>query len=141
MSSGWIRSLGDEIPVDARLLDQFVVGTLLDDAALVYHQNLIRTPHRLEPVGDHQHGLLPRQGLHSLLELVLILGVHIGRGLIEDDDRRVLQETPGDGDALLLPAGKRGSSLANYRAVSIRQGRDEVVAARLFLRPPPPVHG
>ena len=78
------------------------MGTLLDDAALVYHQNLIRTPHRLEPVGDHQHGLLPRQGFHSPLELILILGVHIGRGLIEDDDRRVLQETPGDGDALLL---------------------------------------
>ena len=108
------------------------MGTLLDDAALVHHQDLVRAPHRLEPVGDHQHGLLPRQGLHSLLELVLILGVHIGRGLIEDDDGRVLQETPGDGDALLLSAGERGSSLANYRIISIRQGGDKVVAARLF---------
>ena len=108
------------------------MGTLLDDAALVHHQDLVRAPHRLEPVGDHQHGLLPRQGFHSPLELILILGVHIGRGLIEDDDGRVLQETPGDGDALLLSAGERGSSLANYRIISIRQGGDKVVAARLF---------
>ena len=82
------------------------MGTLLDDAALVYHQNLIRTPHRLEPVGDHQHGLLPRQGLHSLLELVLILGVHIGRGLVENDDGGVLHDGPGDGDPLAFAAGE-----------------------------------
>ena len=75
-----LRSLGDEIPVNARLLDQFLMGAPLDDAALVHHQNMIRTP----------HGLLPRQGFHSLLELVLVLGVHIGRGLVEDDDGCVL---------------------------------------------------
>ena len=73
------------------------MGTLLDDAALVQHQNLVRTPNRLEPVGDHQHGFLPRQSFHSPLELVLILGVYIGRGLVEDDDGRVLQKAPGNG--------------------------------------------
>ena len=66
------------------------MGALLDDAPLVQYQDLIRAPHGLKPVGDHQHGLLPGQGLHGLLKLVLILGVHIGCGLVEDDDGRVL---------------------------------------------------
>ena len=38
-----LRALGHEIPVDARLLDQLVMGALLDDAPLVQYQDLIRT--------------------------------------------------------------------------------------------------
>ena len=114
------RPLRYEVPVDTLLGDQFLMGALLHDAALVQHQDLVGIADSLQPVGDHQHRLLPGQRFHSLLELVLVLRVHVGGGLIEDDDRGVLQEAPGDGDALLLPAGEGGPALADHCVIPVR---------------------
>ena len=85
----------------------------------VSYTHLIRAGDGAEAVGDDQHSLSRHQPAHGLLDHGLVLGVYISGRLVQHHNGRVLQETPGDGDALLLPAGKRGSSLANYRAVSL----------------------
>ena len=40
-------------------------------------------------------------------QLLLVLRVHIGRGLVENDDGGVLHDGPGDGDPLAFAAGER----------------------------------
>jgi hypothetical protein len=41
------------------------------------------------------------------LDQALGLGVERGGGLVEDQDRRVLQQRTGDGEALALAAGEQ----------------------------------
>ena len=85
-------------------------------------------------MGDHQHGLLPGQSLHGLLKLVLVLRVHVGGGLVEDDDGSILQQTPGNGDPLLLTTRQGSPALTDDRVIPFRQGGDEVMAAGLLCR-------
>ena len=57
------------------------------------------------------------------------LGVEVGGGLVEHDDGRVLEQHPGDGEALLLAAGQPVAPLADERVVAVGQRRDDVVDA------------
>ena len=42
--------------------------------------------------------------------------------LVEDQDRRILQQRAGDRQALALAAGKRGAALADQRVVALAAG-------------------
>ena len=66
------------------------------------------------------------------MDQVFILRVYAGSCFIKDDDRSVLQNGPGDGDALLLSSREGGAALSNHGVIAVRQGRDEVMAARSF---------
>ena len=67
------------------------------------------------------------QAIERLLHEVLALGVERARGLVEDEDARILQDGARDGDALLLPAGELHAALADERRVALGEARDEVV--------------
>ena len=62
-----------------------------------------------------------------LLDHPLGLGVERGGRLIEDQDRRVLEEHAGDREPLLLPAGELDAALADDRVQPIRQAGDHIV--------------
>ena len=83
---------------------------------------------------DHQDGLVPRERFHGLLQLVLVFGIDVGGGLVEDDDGRVLEHGAGNGNALLLAARERGPALANDGVIAVRQGHDEIVATGFLCR-------
>ena len=51
-------------------------------------------------------------------------------GLIQDQDARVFQDDPGDGDALLLAAGELVAPLADDGVVALGQSSDAVVDGR-----------
>ena len=70
------------------------------------------------------------QGGDALLDLVLVFRVGEGSGLVQDHDGRILQQHPGDGDALLLTAGQPLSGLARRGVVALRQLGDELLALR-----------
>ena len=65
---------------------------------------------------------------------MLVLGIDRVRGLVEDDDGRVLEDRPGDGDPLTLTAREARPALLQNRVVPLRQGADEAVAARRLCR-------
>ena len=75
--------------------------------------------------------------LHQPFALV----VQRAGGLVQNQDGRVLQEHPGNGDALLLPAGQLHAPLAHIGVVAVGQLPDEVVRLPASLaaasRPPP----
>ena len=97
----------DEPAVKALLGHQRIVGPALDDPPLIHHHDLVRIPDGGESVGDGDEGLARCQLPDGGQEEVLVLRVHAGRGLIQNDDRGVLQNGPGDGEALLLAAGEK----------------------------------
>ena len=73
---------------------------------------------------------LRQRGLHQ----VLGFGVERGGRLVEDQDRRVLQDRARDGDALALPAGEQRAALADHGVEALRQVRRRT---RARARPAP----
>ena len=104
---------------------QLVVGALLDDGAVVDHQDAVAAPGGAQPVRDHDRGP-PAQ---PLLQVApdLGLGGHVQRAgrLVQDRDRGVADERPRQGQALALPARQGGAVLAQDRVVALGQLLDE----------------
>ena len=72
--------------VDALLLHQLFVPSLLHDLSLINDQDPVGIPYGFQPVRDHKDGLFPRERLDGLHQFALILRVHIGGGLYRDND-------------------------------------------------------
>src|SRR5829696_1840665 len=105
---------------------QVGVGALLDDPAAVDDQDPVGVDDGRQPVGDDQAGPALEGGGQGLLDVDLGLGVEVGGGLVEDDDGRVGQQQPGDGQALLLPARQPVAALADHRLPPLGQALDQV---------------
>ena len=74
------------------------------------------------------------QLLKGLLELGLRHAVQGGGGLVQNQHRRVLQEDPGDGDALLLSAGEQGAPFPTLGVEPSGRGHDVVIDLRQLRR-------
>ena len=82
---------------------------------------------RRQPMGDDERGAALHQPVERRLHQRLALRVERGGRLVEQQDRRVLQDGAGDGEALALAAGQRDAALAELGVVALRQGADEPV--------------
>ena len=108
--------------------EQLVVGALLDDRAVLHHQDQVGVADRGEPVGDDERRAVGAQRGHRVLEQQLGAGVDRGGRLVEDQQRRVGQERARDRDQLALPRRQVGALLVDdacrsRRAASARTGR------------------
>ena len=83
---------------------QLGVGAALDDAARLHHQDLVGVDDGREPVRDHERGRAAARPLQLGLDGPLVGRIERRGGLVEDQDRRVLQQRARDRDALLLAA-------------------------------------
>ena len=100
---------------------------LLDDAAGVHHQDGVGVADGRQPVGDHEAGAVRAQRRHGLLDEHLGAGVDRAGGLVEDEDRRVGQERPGDGEQLLLAGADVAALVVDDRVVAVGQRVHEAV--------------
>ena len=91
-----------------RVGEQFLRRLVLLDLAVVDEDNAVGDlPGKAHLVGDHQHGDAGvGQLLHQLQNLAHHFGVEGAGGLVEQDHVRVHGKGTGNGDALLLAAGK-----------------------------------
>ena len=76
---------------------------------------------------DDNRRAAAHQTAQRRLHVPLRLGVERRGGLVEQQDRRVLQHRARDRDALPLPAGEPDAMLADRRVVALRQVADEGV--------------
>ena len=129
-----LRSLESLLPGGERSGEpqENIVRTLLDDFAVIDDEDTVSISHGLEPVRYHNDGLVMGQLCDRFHQLLLILGVDVCRGLVEDDYGRVLHDRPRDGDALTLAAGERRAALPYHGVKAVGQRHDEVIAARLL---------
>src|SRR3954447_24715065 len=89
-----------EAGVEAALSEEARMRALLDDPPLLEHDQAVERRDGREPVGDRDHGLARHQRRERLLDRRLDLRVERRGRLVEDQDRGILQDHPGDGDAL-----------------------------------------
>src|ERR1700733_206049 len=81
---------------------------------------------------DHQRGAALAQLGKRFLHILLRFGIKSRSGFIEQNDRRVLDQSARNGDALPLAARKLHSMFADRRIVSGREAEDEVVRVGSF---------
>ena len=101
---GGLLPLHHEAAVEPVNSNQLIVRALLNDLAVIDHKNLVGMAHGFQPVGNHNDRLIVGQFCNGLHQLLLVLRVHVGGGFVQNDDRRVLHNCPGDGNALALAA-------------------------------------
>ena len=71
-------------------------------------------------MGDGNDGAAAGDSGYGLLNLLLCLHIHRSGGFIQNDDGGLSQNGPGDGNTLLLAAGKAKSTLTNLGIIAIR---------------------
>src|SRR5690349_15749323 len=93
-----------ELAIAAVVRQEVLMGAVLDDRALVQDEDLVGAQDGREAVSDHERGAAPAQGDEALLDRGLALAVQARGGLVEDEDRRLREDRPGDRHALALAA-------------------------------------
>ena len=101
--------------------EQFRVRPLFGDLPTVDDDDAVRIAHRAQPVRDDQYRSPLADSLHVVLDDALGLVVERARRLVENQDARVADQRPGDGDALALVAGESRTVFADERVVAFRQ--------------------
>ena len=76
----------------------------LDNDAVVEHDDLVGADHRRQAVRDDEGRAAAADPVEGVLDLLLGEAIERRGRLVEDEDRRPLQDRAGDGDALLLAA-------------------------------------
>ena len=95
---------------------QLLMGAPGRDVSILQHQDLIGVHDGGKPVGYHDQRFFFCQPADGLLQLILVFRVNEGRGLVQNDDGRVLEDGPGDGKALPLPAGQPRAGISGVVA-------------------------
>src|SRR5690606_486835 len=110
---------------------ELVGRAILYDPAVAQHDDPVEARQGRQAM-RHRHY---RPVVHQIVERYLNLGFGLGiegrRGLIEDQNRCILEKRPGDAEALALTAGKHHATLADKGVVALRQIADEAVAERI----------
>src|SRR3954453_10701464 len=83
--------------------EQLGVRALLDDPAVLEHDDLAGALDRREPVGDHDRRPAGEQAAQASLDLGLAVDVDVRGRLVEDEDARVGDERAGKRHELALP--------------------------------------
>lgn len=78
------------------------MGSSLDQGALIQNQYLVGVPDGVEPVGDHDDAAPRSQLAERGLDGVLGAWVYRGGYFIQQEQRRILEQCPGDRQPLPL---------------------------------------
>ena len=106
---------------------QLCMRALGDDAALVHHHDAVGLEHGGQAVGDDQRGATRHQPFQCLLHAVFALCIQRAGGLIQQQDRRILQQRAGNRHTLLLATGKTGTALTQLAVIALRQRAQESI--------------
>src|ERR1700691_3575464 len=119
-----------ERSVTATLAQELVVAAGFDDQSVLDDENAIGVHDGGEPVRDDERRAVLAQLGDRLLHVVFGLRIERRGRLIEQDDRRVLDQRARDRDALALAAGELQAMLADRRIVAGGKAHDEIVRMR-----------
>ena len=86
---------------------------LFDDFAFVEDDDLVGLKDGVEAVGNGDGGASVHQLACRFFEQGFGFGVECGGGFVENQNRRVFEESAGEGEALGLSAGEAGAAFAD----------------------------
>src|SRR6476619_1165862 len=104
---------------------QLLVGSALDDTAVIKHENLVCAHDSGKPVRDYDGSTVEHQSLQRFLDESLRRGVHARSRFIQNQNWRILQECPRNRKPLLFAHTQLYSALPHHAAQSLRQPIDE----------------
>ena len=108
------------------------MGALFHNAVLRQHPDGGSSADGGQPVGDGKGGAALAEFFQRILHQPLAFVVQRAGGFVQNQDGRIFQEHPGNGDALLLPAGQLHAPLAHIGVVPVGQLPDKAVGSRLL---------
>ena len=83
-------------------------------------------------MGYQQHSAVFALGADGAQDDALVQAVKVGGGLVQQQERCIVQERPRHADALPLAAGKGAAQLAHGGVVALGQAADKVIQRGLF---------
>ena len=102
------------------------MSAALRDAPVLQYEYLVRAAHSGNALRNNDLCT----GIGKLLKIFaqLLFGLQVDRrgGVVQDQDLRLLCQRAGQGDALLLAAGKPGALLADDGVEALGQRADEI---------------
>lgn len=102
-------------------MNQFLVRSLLGNTIGIDDDNSVCALNGGQSVSDYQRCSADGQLSQGLLDLRFRLCVECRRGLVQDQDWRVLEEHSRDGQALLLTARQLNPTFPDHRFHTVRQ--------------------
>ena len=111
----------DQFAVNAVPLQERLWRAVLDDLALLQNDDAIEIAHRRQAVGDGNDGAAAHQAAQRLADQLLGFAIQRRGGLVEQQQRRVLQEGARNRDPLPLPAGQAQPAISHDRVQPLRQ--------------------
>ena len=81
------------------------MASLLDDAAVFHGDDDVGVADGGKAMGDDEGGAVGHEPGEGAADGHLVDGIEMAGGLVENEDRGVLEEGSGDGDTLALAAG------------------------------------
>ena len=119
-----------KLVVQAAGREQLLVRALLREPAAGEHEDAVGVDDRREPVADaHDRAARARVG-EAAAQVGLGAGVERARRLVKDEDGRVAEQRPGDGEALALAAAHPHAAVSEDGLIAGREARDELVQLR-----------
>src|SRR5262249_48813254 len=113
--------------VNSATSQQLVVLACLDQLAMVQNKDSIRASNRAESVRQDDDGATARNAFNRRVQRCFGHRIQRRRRLVQNQDRWITDEGPGNGDSLALPAREPTASLPNRRLVTLRERTDEIV--------------
>ena len=104
-----------------------MVGAVLDDPAPVDHVDHVSRHYRGQTVGYGDGRSVAHERLQRHLDVSLARRVERRRGLVENQDARVVQDDPGDREPLALSTGQPVAALPDNGVVPVWERIDPVV--------------
>ena len=101
---------------------QFLVPPDVDDAPAFHDHDAIRFQNGGKPVRDDKAGAVEHEVVEGLLNHVFGFGIKGAGGLVQNEQRRILEQGAGNGQALFLAAGKTHAALSDGRFVPLGRG-------------------
>src|SRR3990170_4065733 len=103
------------------------VFAMLDDFAVVHHQDQVGVHDALNPVGNHKGGAIFHQILQRITDFSLGFSVHRRSRVVQNQNARIFEQGTGDSYPLFLAAGQCDPALAHQGAVPFLEGEDHVM--------------
>ena len=92
---------------------------------MIEHEDVVRIRDGRQAVGNGDGGAPFLQPLQRAEDLLLGAGIQRTGRLVKQQDRRILHQRAGDGDALLLAARKLEAAFAHHRVEPLGQAPDQ----------------
>lgn len=119
-----------QLPVLPARRVEFAVCAALNDAAMLHHADLVAVLYGAQAVCDNDAGAPFKHLEERLLHQAFALGVQGAGGLVQDQDRWVLEHGASDAQALFLATTKAVATIADVGLVAAFEPGDKVVRIR-----------